>query len=203
MEFLPVSWSEVHKLSLKLAEAIVRSKYVPDMIIGILRGGFIVARILADALDVDELGVVEVKFYKSVGERAERPIITQPLVVEVRDKNVLIVDDVVDSGRTLEIVSQQVRLRGAKKVKSAALFVKPRSIINPDYYVIKTTKWILFPWELGEFLRDSKISSLGRARSILSSIGFDVEEDILTLLVNVLRDLKHYEEIKVPGSRSE
>ena len=203
MEFLPVTWDEVHKLSLMLAEKVVKSGYFPDILIGILRGGFIIARIVADALDIDDLGVVEVKFYKSIGERAERPIITQPLIMEVRDKNVLIVDDVVDSGRTLEIVSQQVRLRGAKKVKSAALFVKPRSIINPDYYIIKTNKWILFPWELGELFRDYKVAGEKEAERLLASIGFNISGDIVISLIKVLKYLKSYEEIKVPGSSTE
>ncbi len=186
-----------------LAEKVVKSGYFPDILIGILRGGFIIARIVADALDIDDLGVVEVKFYKSIGERAERPIITQPLIMEVRDKNVLIVDDVVDSGRTLEIVSQQVRLRGAKKVKSAALFVKPRSIINPDYYIIKTNKWILFPWELGELFRDYKVAGEKEAERLLASIGFNISGDIVISLIKVLKYLKSYEEIKVPGSSTE
>ena len=190
MKFLPVSWDEVHKLSLMLAKKIVEGGYIPDVIIGVLRGGFIVARIVSDVLGIDDLGVVEVKFYKSIGERAERPIVTQPLVLEVRDKEVLIIDDVVDSGRTLEIVSQQVRLRGARRVKSAALFVKPKSIINPDYYIVKTDKWILFPWEICEVLREYKAFEKKEALRVLSRIGMNVNDEVLTLITDILKRTK-------------
>ena len=200
MEFLPVTWDEVHKLSLMLVRKVIESRYLPDVIVGILRGGYIVARIVADILNIEELGVVEVKFYRSIGERAERPVITQPLILDVRDKNVLIVDDVVDSGRTLEIVSQQVRLRGAKNIKSAALFVKPRSIINPDYYIIKTTKWVLFPWELGELFRELNIDDLENALELIKIINYSIDEDVVKSVIELLNVIKH-QEINVPGSK--
>jgi len=194
-----VTWNDVHRLSLMLTKKVIESGYLPDVLVGILRGGYIIARIVADILNVEELGVVEVKFYKSIGERAERPVITQPLILDVRDKNVLIVDDVVDSGRTLEIVSQQVRLRGAKNVKSAALFVKPRSIINPDYYVVKTTKWVLFPWEICELFREYNVSDLKGAFELIKRMNYIIDEDIIKFIIRLLNIIKRYE-INVPGS---
>lgn len=194
-----MTWNDVHRLSLMLTKKVIESGYLPDVLVGILRGGYIIARIVADILNVEELGVVEVKFYKSIGERAERPVITQPLILDVRDKNVLIVDDVVDSGRTLEIVSQQVRLRGAKNVKSAALFVKPRSIINPDYYVIKTTKWVLFPWEICELFREYNVSDLKGAFELIKRMNYIIDEDIIKFIIRLLNIIKRYE-INVPGS---
>lgn len=194
-----MTWNDVHRLSLMLTKKVIESGYLPDVLVGILRGGYIIARIVADILNVEELGVVEVKFYKSIGERAERPVITQPLILDVRDKNVLIVDDVVDSGRTLEIVSQQVRLRGAKNVKSAALFVKPRSIINPDYYVIKTTKWVLFPWEICELFREYNVSDLKGAFELIMRMNYIIDEDIIKFIIRLLNIIKRYE-INVPGS---
>lgn len=187
MEFLPITWEEIHEKSLELAIKVLESGYRPDTIIGILRGGYIIARIIADALNIDELGIVEVKFYKSVGERAERPIITQPLVIDVRGKKVLIVDDVVESGRTLEIVTEQTRLRGAKEVKVAALFFKPKSIIIPDFYAVKTTKWIVFPWELGELFRIYNVKSEAEAKELLRKIGYDVSDKIVE---SVMRSIK-------------
>ncbi len=194
-----MTWNDVHRLSLMLTKKVIESGYLPDVLVGILRGGYIIARIVADILNVEELGVVEVKFYKSIGERAERPVITQPLILDVRDKNVLIVDDVVDSGRTLEIVSQQVRLRGAKNVKSAALFVKPRSIINPDYYVVKTTKWVLFPWEICELFREYNVSDLKGAFELIKRMNYIIDEDIIKFIIRLLNIIKRYE-INVPGS---
>jgi hypoxanthine phosphoribosyltransferase len=105
--FLILTWKKIHEASLKLASEIARERLEIDLIVGILRGGYIIARILGDMLGTENIGVVEVKFYKGIEERAERPIITQPLTADVKGKNVLVVDDVVDSGRTLEIVTEQ------------------------------------------------------------------------------------------------
>lgn len=71
--------------------------------------------------------MVEVKFYKGIEERAERPIITQPLTADVKGKNILVVDDVVDSGRTLEIVTEQVRLRVLDPSEPRSCFIS----LNP------------------------------------------------------------------------
>ncbi len=185
------SWDEIHVESIKLALKIMEESYEPDVLIGILRGGYIIARIIADVMNAQDLGVVEVKFYKGVGERAERPIITQPLTTDVRGKRVLIVDDVVDSGRTLQIVSEQVRLRGAKDVRSAALYYKPKSIIKPDFFIVETEKWIFFPWELGEFLREMKVDdSPERVESFLVSRGIHFNKETVVWISKALRKLR-------------
>ena len=188
MGFLPVTWDDIHVMSLKIARRIIEDNYKPDAIVGVLRGGFIVARIVADVLDVEDLGAVEVKFYKGIAEHAERPIITQPLTLDVRDKKVLIVDDVVDSGRTLEVVTEQVRLRGASIVKSAALFTKPKSIIHPDFYITMTTDWVIFPWELGEFLKEvGNLSNVNDVKTKLKEIGLNLSDELLSELIEVLK----------------
>ncbi|MEM1687382.1 MAG: phosphoribosyltransferase [Zestosphaera sp.] len=190
-EFLILTWKKIYEAVLKLALDIIKEGLEIDLIVGILRGGYIVARILSDILGTDNIGVVEVKFYRGIEERAERPIITQPLTADVRGKNILIVDDVVDSGRTLEIVTEQVRLRGARSVKTAVLFYKPKSIIKPDFFAQETMKWVVFPWELCEFIRELKtreqINDLESLIARLRSIGFPEEETQIQELINTCR----------------
>ncbi|MEO3993653.1 MAG: phosphoribosyltransferase [Desulfurococcaceae archaeon TW002] len=189
--FLILTWKKINEVILRLALNITREGLETDLIVGILRGGYIVARILSDMLGTDNIGVVEVKFYKGIGERAERPIITQPLTVDVKGKNILIVDDVVDSGRTLEIVTEQVRLRGAKSVRTAVLFYKPKSIIKPDFYVQEVREWVVFPWELCEFIRELKTREQIKDPELLitrlRSIGFPEEERSLQELIITCR----------------
>jgi len=192
MELLVATWEDIHIGSLKLALMSLQDKYLPDVIVGVLRGGYIVARIVADALGISDIGVVEVKFYKGVEEQAERPVITQPLTTEIRGRKVLIVDDVVDSGRTLEVVSEQVRLRGASEVRTAALYYKPRSIMKPDYLVVETDKWILFPWELGEFVRElmpAKGLEMTKEsiKKFLSGLGVEVSDEIIAKLAESIK----------------
>jgi hypoxanthine phosphoribosyltransferase len=189
--FLILTWKKIHEASFKLASEIARERLEIDLIVGILRGGYIIARILGDMLGTENIGVVEVKFYKGIEERAERPIITQPLTADVKGKNVLVVDDVVDSGRTLEIVTEQVRLRGARSVRTAVLFYKPKSIIRPDFFAQETSEWVVFPWELCEFIRELRVrDQISDPESLIAklrSIGFPEEETSLQELVRTCR----------------
>ncbi|MEM0014021.1 MAG: phosphoribosyltransferase [Zestosphaera sp.] len=182
-KFLIPSWEEIHMAVLRLATLILEDGFRTDLVVGILRGGYIVARVLCDLLGISDIGVVEVKFYKGIEERAERPIITQPLTADVKGKSVLVVDDVADSGRTLEVVTEQTRLRGAKSVKTAVLYYKPRSIIKPDYYSHETIEWVVFPWELCEFIRElimhGHIANGEILAQKLRSLGFPHSEEFL------------------------
>jgi len=130
-----------------------------------MRGGWIPARIVLDILDVETLAALEIKFYKGIGEVKERPILTQPLIVNIRDKKVLIVDDVVDTGKSLSIAVETLKLYGPQQIKTAALVVKPWSIINPDFYALKTDAWVIFPWEIRETVKE-----------ILKSLNISVKE---------------------------
>jgi hypothetical protein len=152
--FLVLTWNDIAELTLELAEKVVDSGYRPDAVVAVLRGGYIVAKLLCDYLGIDSIATVEVKFYKGVGEKAERPVVITPITHDLRGKKVLIVDDVSDSGRTLQVVIDLARLHGAKEVRSATLYLKPWSITVPDYYVRETKSWIVFPWEVGEVLKE-------------------------------------------------
>ncbi len=152
--FLPVSWRDVEEGCLRIAEQIRRDGENIDLIVGVLRGGWVPARLLSDYLGVDRIGVVEVKFYRGVGDRAERPVITQPLVVEARGKTVLVVDDVADTGKTLNTVTDFLSLYGPRKILTATIYVKPWSIIRPDYYAYETDAWIIFPWDRAETIEE-------------------------------------------------
>ncbi len=188
MEFLAPTWERIHVESLQLSSKILQSGYYPDVVIGVLRGGYIIARLVTDVIQVEDLGVVEVKFYKGIGERAERPIITQPLTTDVRGKKVLIIDDVVDSGRTLQVVSEQVRLRGAKDVKSAALYYKPKSIIKPDYFIVETEAWVFFPWEIGEFIQEMGLEpSSKKVSAFLQEKGISFSSKIIEWVTTTLK----------------
>ncbi|ABM80345.1 putative phosphoribosyltransferase [Hyperthermus butylicus DSM 5456] len=148
--FKPVSWREVEEGCAHIAEKILATNLNVDVIVGILRGGWIPARLLSDYLGVDTMGALEVKFYRGVGETAEKPVITQPLIVNVRDKVVLVVDDVSDTGKTLTVAVNFLMHYGPRKIVTATLYVKPWSMYRPDFYHSETDAWIIFPWDKAE-----------------------------------------------------
>ena len=112
---------------------------------------------IAYAMDVKAIGTMNVEFYSGIGETLDEPMLLPPLMdVSAMDgKRVLVVDDVADSGKTLKMVMDLIdehglSLDGSSSVRvearSAVIYKKPVSIIDPDYVWAYTDKWINFPW---------------------------------------------------------
>jgi len=148
-----VSWAEIDSMIEELARKIVDDGFKPEVIIGILRGGVVPARVLADKLGVDDMASMEIKLYKGVGIRGERPYLRQPPTLPLEDKAVLVVDDISDTGLTLQFAVEVVRLYLPREVRTATLYIKPWTDFIPDFYARSTEKWVVFPWERGEFRR--------------------------------------------------
>lgn len=153
-DFLVLSWEDIFRLVRSLARKIYQSEYIPDVIVGIFRNGWIISRLIGDLIGVEEIGGIGIRFYRGVGETRERPLVTSAPTINIRDLRVLLVDDVSDSGRTLQVAIDLARLYGAREVRTATLYIKKRTMLIPDYYVEETDRWIVFPWEYGETIRE-------------------------------------------------
>jgi hypothetical protein len=153
IKYIAPSWDEVYDLLLKLAKKIVDENYRPDLIVGIARGGWIVARILSDLLNIKEIGNIRVEFYEDLLLTRDLPCITQEISVEVRGKKVLLCDDVADTGKSLKVAADYLRSKGVSEMKISTLHLKPKSIVCPNYYVSVTDAWIIYPWEVFETIK--------------------------------------------------
>ncbi|WP_368499501.1 phosphoribosyltransferase [Herbiconiux sp. A18JL235] len=142
-----LSYSDFGDATRSLAEDIVASGFRPDFVIAIARGGLIPGGALAYALGVKSCGSLNVEFYSDIEETLPEPIILPPLLDNepLIGKSVLLVDDVADSGRTLALVVELLE-KVDITVRSATLYIKPRSVIAPDFHWKTTDKWIVFPW---------------------------------------------------------
>jgi hypoxanthine phosphoribosyltransferase len=147
------TWDEIYDLLLGLADRIRKDNFRPDIIVGILRGGCTPARVMADLLGNPKLADVGVKFYVGTVRAEGEPVLTQPVSTSVEDKNVLLLDDVVDTGKSLQLVKEHIIGNGARIVKTASIYFKPWSIIVPDFYKRKTRSWVVFPWEQKETVK--------------------------------------------------
>ncbi len=151
-----VSWEKVDGASRIVADMIRDSGFKADAIIGIIRGGMVPARLLSDILGVDTIGMIEIKLYEGIGVRGHQPYLRQPLVLDVKDKRVLIVDDISDSGLSLQLATQLISLYSPSEVRTATLYIKPWTKMVPDYYAYETEKWVVFPWERVEYERETQ-----------------------------------------------
>lgn len=153
IEFEVPTWNQIYKLLLQLADRIRKDSFNPDVIVGVSRGGWPPARVLSDLLENPNLANVKVEFYLGVAETKGEPALTQPVSVKVAGKRVLVVDEVADTGKSLKLIREHLKAEGASEVRIATVYLKPWSIIKPDYYARETSRWIVFPWEIKETIR--------------------------------------------------
>ncbi len=133
---------------------------------GIARGGWIPGRILSDLLGNPYTANIKVEFYKDYEKTVEHPVITQPVSTDVKDKKVIIADDVADTGRSLKAAYEHLKEKKAREIRIVTLYYKPWSIVVPDIYVEKTDKWIIFPWEIREATVEIVKRLLGEGKKI-------------------------------------
>lgn len=159
MEYLRLSWDDIEEQCTVLAKGIEERAVPFDIIIGIARGGWVPARILSDILDNDDIHTVRVKFYESVGKTAKEPLILHPTQIDIEGKDILLVDDIADTGESLIVTTRHLKEKKAENIFVVTLVKKPQSKFTPDLFVRETGDWVIFPWEINETIRDIKARS--------------------------------------------
>jgi hypoxanthine phosphoribosyltransferase len=142
-----LDWSLYGTAVRELAQMVADDGYQPDIILAIARGGLFVAGSLGYALAVKNLYVMNVEYYTGVDERLDVPVMLPPYVdfIDLHGSNVLIVDDVADTGHTLNLVRNHCDGKvGA--VAAAVLYEKSHSVVKCEYIWRRTDRWINFPW---------------------------------------------------------
>ncbi|WP_373032619.1 phosphoribosyltransferase [Sulfurovum sp.] len=116
-----------------------------DSIIAIARGGMSLAQLLGEYYDIREVYSINTIGYEDTTKLGSVKVFNIPELYEA--KNVLIVDDIVDSGDTLVEVLKVLRQMYPTVIfKTASLFYKKSAKIAPDWYVQEADKWIGFFW---------------------------------------------------------
>jgi hypoxanthine phosphoribosyltransferase len=160
-----VTWEEQYRLARVLAGKIRSSGFRPDIVIAIGRGGYVPARILCDLLLLSRLTSVKAEHWGTPAEKGERAVIRFPLCTDIQGDRALIVDDVTDTGDTIEAVLDYVKDLGPAEVRTAVLQHKEVSGFVPDYFaeVCPVWRWIVYPWALHEDLVGFSRKVLGEA----------------------------------------
>jgi hypothetical protein len=154
LEFISPSWDEIFDMCVEGASKIEELGFKFDIIVALSRGGLIPGRIISDLLEIKDIVVLDVKYYTGIGSRSEKPKITELVTNTIRSKNILVVDDVVDSGESVKASAEYLKTFDPKTMKIFTLHAKPHRIVNPDLFIKETTAWIIYPWELLECFRE-------------------------------------------------
>jgi hypoxanthine phosphoribosyltransferase len=151
IEYLFVTWPDYHLLAQKLAASILNHSPRFDELIAISRGGLSLGHILSDLLALP-ISTFSIQSYTDIQSHGEAKI-TVELTKPIKGKRVLLVDDVADSGKTLERAVNYLKGFEPSEITVVTMFYKPHSVFRPDYFVKQTGKWIIFPYEPTEMIK--------------------------------------------------
>lgn len=145
-----VSWKLFEGLAEKLYKRLEMERF--DIIVCINRGGLVLGRMLSDRFD-KPLGVISAIAYKRGKAKSKRIVFDKKVSLIGKLKGrILLVDDLVGSGKTVKAVSSYLKkIPKVKKVRTAVLFRKPSTKFEPDFFAAQSSKWIVFPYERKEF----------------------------------------------------
>ena len=147
-----VSWDQLHRDARALAWRL-QGEAPPEgwrAVVAITRGGMAPAMIVARELDIRTVDTISVKSYLSGGgkadQRREAQVLKSPDAAMMGDgEGVLIVDDLVDTGKTLELVREMY-----PKAHFATVYAKPQGEPQVETFItgVSQDTWIFFPWDM-------------------------------------------------------
>ena len=133
-----MTWKAFEKELQKLSQTI--DDFSPDVIVGIVRGGMIPARLLSNYLQTKKVYCITVE------KNGNTRNVTTTIMKDLHGQKVLVVEDMLETGRSLLVVKDYLEKKGAV-VKTACLYTMPISEITPDYFLRKIPNVATFPWE--------------------------------------------------------
>ena len=143
-----VSWDQLHRDARALAWRLDGKG--PDdgawkAVVGITRGGLVPAMIVARELDIRVVDTISVQSYSHQDQREARVTKSPQEELMGDGTGILVVDDLVDTGKTLELVRTLY-----PNAHFATVYAKPKGNPLVDTYVTEVSQdtWIFFPWDM-------------------------------------------------------
>ena len=152
------TWDEIDLFSKNVYDQIVIDGFEPTVIIGILRGGVIPSVILSHLFGSVTVYGITIRTTMSECARAKRELVLAPNTChlpDLTDHSILLVDDVTNTGNTLNIGKMALEQAGATRISTACLIWDTVSddpsgkisACTADFYATEWHAWVAFPWE--------------------------------------------------------
>lgn len=144
----PVSWDQFHRDARALAWRLAGNRGNWKAIVCITRGGLVPAAIISRELGIRVIETVSIASYHDYTEQGDLMVLKEVTssLLENEGENVLIVDDLTDTGKTAGIVRAMM-----PRAHFATVYAKPKGRPLVDTYVTEVSQdtWIYFPWDMG------------------------------------------------------
>lgn len=150
------TWADVDGWADRVAAKVQERAATPTTIVGLTRGGWVPARLLADRLGVKRLVSLRAQHWGITATPTGAAEITEGLSGPIVGEQVLVVDDITDTGESLGLAVDHVRAKAPRRVESATFLHITRSKLEPTYYAEAIPRdawvWVVFPWNYWEDL---------------------------------------------------
>ena len=151
------NWDYIYGLCREVAEDVRRSPFEPDVIVALARGGWFAGRCLCDFLGLDDLTSLKVEHYVGTAQKTGEPQVRYPMPEgSVAGKDVLIIDDIADTGQSISHAYDYVTDRDPSTVRTGTLQLLGTSEFEPEYVGERLDEWawIVYPWNFIEDMID-------------------------------------------------
>ena len=163
-----VGWDEYHRLIEQLCVTVHESGWKFDQVLCLARGGLRVGDVISRVFDLP-LAILSTSSYRAAGGMEQGTLDIASHITAAQGPlggRVLLVDDLVDSGRTFDRVRIHLteRFASVSEVRSAVIWWKARSTVRPDYFVdfLPSNPWIHQPFEQYDAIRPEQLAPHGK-----------------------------------------
>ena len=152
-----VTWDEIMLWAKDTVDKMKAAEFKPDIVIGLTRGGWVPARIMCDIMHIKSLFSIKVEHWGITAQPDGQAKLIQGLDMDLKGKKVLVVDDITDTGKSMQLSKEHLLSKGPAELRTATLLHITHSVFEPDFYSVKVPKedwtWFVFPWNFYEDMR--------------------------------------------------
>ncbi len=151
------NWEYIYGRCRAVANQIKRTEFEPEVVVALARGGWFAGRCLCDFLGLDDLTSLKMEHYVGTAQQTGEPEIRYPMPEgSVEGKDVLIIDDIADTGGSIERAYEYVTDRNPSDVRTATVQLLGTSEFEPDYVGERLDEWawVVYPWNFIEDMTD-------------------------------------------------
>ena len=148
--FVTIEWDMIDQAIERIGTRIRTDGFRPDCIVCILKGGMVPARLLSDFFGSIEIFPILARAYDKTQPLGRVDLV--PFGGNIEGRHVLLVDDIYDTGLTLQAVSAHLLTHRPLELRAATVHYKRTAQPPPPYYAFECAadEWIVYPWERHE-----------------------------------------------------
>ena len=151
------NWDYIYDLCREVSNDVKEAEFEPDVVVALARGGWFAGRCICDFLGLDDLTSLKMEHYVGTAQKSGEPTVRYPMPEgSVEGKDVLIIDDIADTGGSIRRAEEYVHERNPGEVRTATLQLLGTSEFQPDFVgeQLEEWTWVVYPWNFIEDMVD-------------------------------------------------